>query len=697
MENKSPHHSDFEKFVRKSLQKTNDTPDDNTWANIAVQQSRRNTWLRFRHYGIRIAPVLVMIVLALAGRQYFAGNTAPASETGFEKNLPQQPAPAQQPQVNATELLPDLQAPVAPKPGAAVNKRGIARHINTAPSATVRFLAGEGLRYENPATGTEVHIPANVLVDARGRLVSGEVEFELREYRSATDFLTSGIPMHYADERGAFFFNSGGMFDVRVNQHGEPLQMASGQACDVRFTSTHKLTQPSLYYFDEADNAWRYEPAPAFASNEIMPQLPPIVTEGTAVRDNRGLRVACLPNESIAPQGKWAQPYEDEAAAWLKDAVETGYDYAFGKKTMPGWFRKHSNWTNEQLLSGMEHSLVRLKRHKDTDDMFFPEDVNNVFTELKAFKDCYFIINEGLGSKKSFTKEEFDSYWDRVSVVQQNGAICYVSFFGKQGLLQFYATLIGSRENSNFDVEKVMAEYTHLRNQRQQNFEKQANAWRHFLFTAQMFQEQEEWCMDANTWLDYFEANPPTMRKRYAALKEQGIADDKTLAMNTWKNWNKRVRNIYFDNYKSKNSFDRSMTRTEGMTYALRVTNFGLYNCDQIYTLGRGTPLGRGQEVMLVLAAYKSADGRQVVPKTVSMIERNSRLYFTMPKAEQMVYVPGRRFDIIVTDTNGRFYRLTGDQYAGLDLDNEKSYTFTVEDVTAKTLTPRDWADLLEI
>ncbi|MBV6442167.1 MAG: hypothetical protein DYG98_01510 [Haliscomenobacteraceae bacterium CHB4] len=684
MENKLPHDPNFEQFVRQALQKTDGTPDENTWAGIAAQQGRRNVWLRIRHYGLRFAPVVIALVLAVAGWKYFAAGTKTPSE--MQPEIPQQTAPAQQPQVNAAEpVSPDAAVSETAQAKSVREQPAAGRRWNSAPAATVRFAAEEGLRYENPATGTSVYIPANSLVNAHGKPVSGEVEFELREFRSIPDFLTSGIPMHYADERGEYFFNSGGMFDLRVNQNGKQLQMAAGQACDVRFTSTHQLTQPSLYYFDETENAWKYQPDPAFTTSE----LPPVVTETTVVRDNLGLKTACLPHESIAPQGVWAQPQGEEAVAFLQDAVQTGYDYAFGKVTMPGWFRKHSDWNNEQLLSGLEHSVIRMKRHKDTDDMFFPEDVNNVFTELKAFKDCYFIVNDGLGGKKSFTKEDFDSYWDRVSVVQENGALCYVSFLGKQGLLQFYATLTGSTENSNFDADKVLAEYTHLRNQRQQNFEKQANSWRRFYFTAQMFQEPEEWCMDATTWFDYFDKNLPLMRKRYAALKEQGVADNMQTTAQTWNNWQKRLRDIRLDNYGNKRSFDRGMARADGLTYALRVTNFGIYNCDQIFIL-------RDDEVYL-FAAYKTSDGQRIVPKNVCVMERKRRICFGMWKPEKMLYAPNYKLDIVVMDTSGRFYYMPAADYEKADLKDRKSYTFTVEDVTKKIQTPRDWAELLEI
>lgn len=690
MENKLPHDSDFEKFVRQTLQKTDGTPDENTWANIAARQSSRNFWLKFKYYGLYVAPVVVALVLAVGGWKYFTSNAD--TPTNVQPEIQQPTTPAQLPQANLDEPLPDAVFSENAEAKSVQGKPRAAHLQSKIPTTRVRFAAEEGLRYENPATKTSVFIPASALVHADGRPVRGEVEFELREYRSIPDFLISGIPMHYADERGQYFFNSGGMFDLRVNQRGEPLHIAAGQACDVRFTSTHKLTKPSLFYFDETKNGWEYQPDPAFTNEE----RPPVVTEATVVRNNRGLQVACLPSEFVSFERViWETPFSFDPEMKIQTSVQMGYDYAFGKTKMPGWFRKHPTWTNDQLLTGLERSTIRMKRHKDTDDMFFPEDINNLFTELKAFKDCYFVINDGLGGKKSFSNEDFDAYWERFSVVQENGALCYVSFFGKQGLLQFYATLVGSTENSNFDANKVLAEYERLRDERQHGFENLANSWRYFAQAAQMFQEPDEWCMDIYQWLDYFDANLPLMRKRYATLKEQGLADDKQIALQTWKNWEKRLRDIRLDNYTNKRSNDQNMARGEGLTYALRVTNFGLYNCDQIFNLVQR--LARDQDPTFVMAAYKSADGHRVVPKFVSVMELKTRMFFTLPDPVKMVYVPERQVDIIVMATDGQYYRMSREEYAKLALKNQKSHTFVVENITEKVQTPRDWAELLEI
>ena len=679
MEKKSPFNTGFEKYIRQTLGKTSGEPDDNTWANIAARQKSRNLRLRLRYYGARAAMVAGMLAVAAAGWKYFSRDASPGILT---PGIPQPDLPVQKPRAaNA----------VSPASGGSAASGTIGGDViagnrrNKVPATTVRFFAEEGLRYENPATGTAVYIPAHALRQAGGQPVSGEVEFQLREYRNITDFMASGIPMHYSDERGDFFFNSGGMFDMRVNQRGEPLQMAAGQSCEVRFTSTHNLTQPSLYFFNESSGSWEYQPDPAFAAGEGSPERPRAVTEAVAVRDNLGLRQkVCLPSTLTLPPNA-------DAAAWMKEAVRTGYDLAFGRTTVPMWFRKNAQYSDARLLDGMEHGLVKLVRHRDVQDMFFPEDLNNVFTELKAFKNCYFICNGDSLNHKSFSDADLEAYWERFSVVQVQGDTCYVSFFGKQGLLQFYATLIGSTTNENFDAEKVLAEYNRLRVERQQNFEKEVSKWRRFVFMSTVFQTPEEWCLEPREWFDFFDANLPLMRKRYTGLMEKGVADNDQLALNTWTEWHNRLLDMRFDQFENIRP-NTGVKISAGLEYALRVTSFGLYNCDQIFRLA-----GRDQGPAYLVADYQTPDGRKVMPRSVSVMERNSRLFFTLPKVSHMIYAPERKLDIIITDAEGRFYRLPGDKYAQLPLKNRQSYTFTLEDVSAKTQTPREWASLLEI
>ncbi|MBK8191933.1 MAG: hypothetical protein IPK76_01455 [Lewinellaceae bacterium] len=683
MKDKPTRDTAFEQFVRKSLEKTNDTPDNETWANIAALQQGANLRLRFRYYGARAAVLIGFLLCLTAGWYYTAADkTAPLKSAG---NSRAKDLPVLQHLPEAATFQTDHSPETGPArqtgQGPATEMPARRVRVNTAPSVRIRFAAEEGLRYENPATGTSVFIPANALVRSDGSPVAGEVEFQLQEYRSMAEFAASGIPMHYSDERGTFFFNSGGMFDMRVNQRGEQLRMAEGEAFDVRFTSTHPLTQPSLYFYDETAGEWQYQPDPAFGFDESQPGQPVAVSEATAIRNNKGLaQNYCMPLISNITSN-------ESAAAWMKEAVQTGYDLACGKTSVPQWFRKRSgDWDAFQLQNGLERGLVRLARHRDVQDMFFPEDLNNVFTELKAFKDCYFIVNGDSLTKGTITEADLEAYWERVTVVQVTGAVCNVSFLGKQGLLQFYATLIGSTENTAFDSDKVMGEYNRLRAKRQAEFENTLQTWKHFMLMTPAFQTPDEWCMKTpNEWFSYFETNLPMMRSRFGELVKKGQASDDKIALKAWKAWREKLRNMQFDQFETSNSGKRR----NGLQYALRVTNFGLYNCDQIFRMGK--------DPVYILALFKTPDGKRVVSSTVSVMERSTKLFFTLPDADDMIYIPGRHLDIIVRDIEGRFYHLSGDDYSRIEIKDPRSCTFTLEDVTEKTKTPRDWANLLEI
>lgn len=699
MENKPYTDGDFEKFVRQELLKNQDTPDDFVWDHIAAHQAAPNRWLRLRHYAIRwVLPTFAVAALAGLGWWWHSSGTALEPATDESPTVVQQIA-SQQVETLQTDV-PEHFSPskLQQRPAIALYTQ---KRKNT-PATTLRFAAEDGFRYQNPATGTEVHIPANALMHADGSPASGEVEFELREFRNLAEFVSSGIPMHYADERGSFFFNSGGMFDVRVNQRSQPLQLMAGQACDVRFRSTHILTQPSLFFFDENTGAWTYQPDPAFASPVSVEShtqaslqtgrpearsllLPPVVTEAIAVRDNLGLTSSggCLPPVANT------LPARGKEASWVKEAVQLGYDLAFGKTTVPPWFRKNPHFSTQQFLNGMERSLVRLVRHRDSRENFFPEDMNGLFTELQAFKNCYFICSDSL-NRQSFSEEDIRAYWDRVSVQQQQGNQCYVSFFGKQGLLQFYATLVGSTGNDDFDADQVMAEYRRLQEIRRNGFENQINMWRRFLAVSPAFQAAEEWCMEPTEWFDYFDNNLPLMRKRYATWSEKGLTQDEALAAQAWREWRDRVFDTKFAASNKYRNLRRGGEKAmNGLEYTLRITNFGLHNCDQIFRIS--------DSPQYLLAAYQTPDGQRVVPASVSVMDRQTKLFFTLPRLTHLLYVPGRELDIVLTDAKGRYYHLQGNDYARLDLNGKDRHIFWVNDVTDRAQTPREWARLLDI
>ncbi|MCB0532088.1 MAG: hypothetical protein H6574_03970 [Lewinellaceae bacterium] len=685
MKDKASDKNNLEHLLRNKLESIREQPDSGTWEKIATQQAPKNTWLKIRHYGLYALPV---VLLLLAGFGWWQFNHSPEQPTQVPDKIAPVPTQPSEPPVPVATL--DQPAPEPASNQSSYSVPASVQRLNTVPASTVRFEAKSGLDYESPITGTRVHIPANVLVNSKGQPAQGTAELMIREYRDIADFLASGIPMHYADGRGDFFFNSGGMFEVRVSQLGEMLSVAPGMSFDVEFTATGALENASLYYFDEQTGAWRYQPDPAFDSPRLssarMPNGPPVVAEAVAVRNNRQNNdQPCLP---LMPE----LPVTADPGVWVSAGVRTGHDLATQKMKMPAWFRQNPNLTSEALLNGTERGMVRIVRNQDLGELFFPEDMNNFFTELKAFKDCYFIRSTDSVSSTLGPAQIPDIYWDRVTVRQELGNEVWISLYSDtEGLVQFYANLTASIGNKQFEADKVMAEYRRLRDQRLKDFEATVNSLHQFLATAAMFQTEPEWCMSYPEWIAYFDAQLPMMAKRYAALVQTGLDRDQVLAQNAWNKWRTRARNMYLDRAEAAQKFARNPAggKVEAMRYALKVSQFGTYNCDQIFRLG-GTP-------DYIYATYQTETGDRVYATSVSVLEKNSRLFFTLPAADKMLRVPGRALDVVITDKEGRQYHLPGDVYARLDLKSRQVNNFVVKDITEKTRSPRDWANYLDM
>lgn len=700
MEENSTPRPDLEKLLREQLEQLDATPDDNSWEGIAARQRGPNIALRLRYWARFIVPAVLL--LTVAGIAWYRAR--PGSS-----EAPQ--APASPAIIAPQQLQPDPAAPVAslnaagkkevairkespsifrPQPRQAVPQMtevGPARpksfnlRPNTVPATTLRFKAEEGIRYESPISGTNLSIPANSMVYADGRPVQGEVELFFREYRNVGDFLAFGVPMHYGDSRGDFFFNSGGMVEVRVGQNGQELSMAPGQNFKLELIPTDKLSNPALYYFDETKGAWAFQPDAAFAGQTGA--LPVPVSEPVVLSDNNDSKsgAECLPDLIEAPE------------YLLQEGAIVGEKLAAGQLEMPRWFVRNPRLTDQQLLNGLAQGRIHIVKDRDKEEQLFPEDLDNVFTELKAFKDCYFLRRvDTLPSSKIALKLASDRYWDQVYVLEEQGNTCRIILYSRNDKLEFYADLVPSPGVASFSFEKVMAEYRRVRMERQDANLKLAAQMRNFMLAAPLFMTDDEWCMSAVGWIDYFNQNKPMMLERYRKVAATGFTTDPEVTKSMYIEWNKQLVALYSDNFdKSTRGIRQKSVRS--LMYSLRLTRFGTYNCDQIYRLSVGG------EPVYVDARYKTPDGQAVYPASASVIDPQNRLFFTLPNPEQLLWAEGRKLDVILTGQNGRCYRLSRDNYPEVQklIRSQNAGTIVVEDVTDQTQTSEAWTRLLSI
>ena len=688
---------DLEKFVRQQLEGIQPTPDADTWSKIADRQQPLNTWLRFRFYGIRVAGFLGAVTLVWAVGQYNTPEkpALPApSDAWQQQNVAAHTQDAALNPFNADDAL-FAAGDAAANRLSKGQKRPEWYRNNTVPIQQVRFSAEKGIQYQSPVSGNKVRIPGGVLVYADGSPVTGAVDLLFREYRTIADFLAAGMPMHYEDERGSFFFNSGGMFEVRVSQNGADLFIAPGKKYNIDFAPTAALSDATLYFLPDTTNQWAHVPHGQQALEDTVGLAamlrPRVLTENQVAADNRGeINLDCLP-------GLWSIPDTADAVAWLQDAILTGRAYAYGSIQPPMWFRKNAERGDAFFLRALDRSDIRIVHRYDTDERFFPDDLNHIFSELSAFKECYFtrLVDSTDMLWRPDPQNSVDQMfrqhrnWKRVNIYPQKGAECTVVFGDEDEEIKVPARLSRSSErgsNAPFNPAAIFAEYERLRAIRQRAAIDGIQRWRHFVATADMYQTEQEWCMPVRMWFDYFEENKKAMRQRYDALYKTGITTDRTLAAATIETWKERIRQLHFARMAQQ---PKEQSKAKQMAMSLSVSGFGTYNWDQIFQVA--------QEATYLYPRYQTLGGASIIPSSTRVIDRERRLFFSLPKNDKLFKAPGRHIDVIVMAKDGRVYYLPGKTYADLALENKEEFTFQLEDITDRVDSPLEWSRLLGI
>lgn len=117
-------------------------------------------------------------------------------------------------------------------------------------------------------TGTQVTVPADILVDAAGNAIEGEVEFSLREFHDAADLMLSGITMRYDSAGTTYDFQTAGMMEIEAAQNGTPVYIKEGNTISVSLASFTEEDDYNLYYLDETQGEWGYIGQEVLGPNE---------------------------------------------------------------------------------------------------------------------------------------------------------------------------------------------------------------------------------------------------------------------------------------------------------------------------------------------------------------------------------------------------------------------------------------------
>lgn len=706
-------HSDFEKFVRKELEAVDKSPSDGLWEKIAAQQQPQNFRLKVRYYR-RYAAAIAAVFLLVTGYLWWGSatksNNLTAYDAGNRSFIDAFFSPAN---TEPILLLPE-KSPVSTDIAQLPLKEPV-KHVNSFPSwyrqdnvpvDRIRFIAGEGMRYQSPISGNTVSIAANSLVYADGSPVQGEVDLFFREYRSVPDILASNLPMHYSDERGNFSFNSGGMFDIRVSQNNEELFIAPGLAYNIDFTANNNLSKASLFYFNENRTKWEYVSDRAFEEDgkgiasfdmrnrnvEARSPLPPISTESAVATENKRSNQIdpCLP---VLP----VYPAEANSVEWVKEAVQLGHDIAYGKRTIPAWFRTNPSGNNAYFATALDRSEIRLIFAKDKGTRFFPQDINGFFTEFDAFKNYYFLrtsdtltaIQQEQGNNSVDAVFNNTAVWNNVEINQDKGDKCTILLIQPNGAIRIHAQLRSSTEDGkdvHFNPDAVFARYEQLRAERLSGMSKDLEEFRRFMVVSPMFQPDNEWCFSKREWLKYFSEHLPLMQARYDALIAKGMTTNDAAIKDALDEWAYRSRNIIFERYAKSAS---KLNTGAKLASLLQLTGFGVYNCDQIYRIA--------SSANMINVNFRTAEGEMLDIAALRILDPATRMFFTMDNPKKLYAFPGRNLEIMATDKNGRVFYFPGPSYAQLNFKNRTGVLLTMTEITNRVQSPMGWAEVLQL
>lgn len=135
----------------------------------------------------------------------------------------------------------------------------IEKDYRNVPSNYYYLSAQQSTSLKDARSGTQIDIPEDAFATADGVTFEGEVILMYREFRDYADFMASDLPMNFdGGERGQYYFNSTGMFEMRAfDQDGKPLAIKKGKSIDMAFTQSQLAPGAQVWRFDDEKNRWQ--------------------------------------------------------------------------------------------------------------------------------------------------------------------------------------------------------------------------------------------------------------------------------------------------------------------------------------------------------------------------------------------------------------------------------------------------------
>ncbi|MDX5320334.1 MAG: hypothetical protein LPK45_04550, partial [Bacteroidota bacterium] len=116
------------------------------------------------------------------------------------------------------------------------------------PFKSYTLQAEKGGEIKHPS-GTLIRVSPKCLIDPKGKTVRGPVEFRYREFFDPIDIALSNITMDYDSNGQHYYFETGGMCELRAFQNGAELSITPDKPIEVRMPAKNPGNF-NLYYLD---------------------------------------------------------------------------------------------------------------------------------------------------------------------------------------------------------------------------------------------------------------------------------------------------------------------------------------------------------------------------------------------------------------------------------------------------------------
>ncbi|MCB9235192.1 MAG: hypothetical protein H6581_26285 [Bacteroidia bacterium] len=118
----------------------------------------------------------------------------------------------------------------------------------TVPSETKTYFSGDGTLFVG-SKGTLIHVPPYAFVKMNGEEVKGNVQLEVKEVYTKSDYILSNLPTNYKNKE----LVSGGVIMVEATAGSSPLKLAPGKDLYVEFSRNGQRQESMQLYAGEFD------------------------------------------------------------------------------------------------------------------------------------------------------------------------------------------------------------------------------------------------------------------------------------------------------------------------------------------------------------------------------------------------------------------------------------------------------------